>query len=199
MQGLASLNLWTSDGKTDTFISVPHAAINALTYEKNQNCWKSLIEMRPANKNGIAPGRRPQMSWLPSLNAPIGREEEGQGHKVTDQFCAPLTFPWVTWELKESVPCLAREKSVCVPGMVYLRKCLQDKLTCHVCVTCVLQLTCLLMEHRALSLRLSWCPVDHRSIKISSDCITWYQFCKNQVFQLAAKTWWRLPAQTIYS
>lgn len=48
--------------------------------------------MRPAIKNDIAP-MRPQMSWLPSLNAPIGREDEGQGHKVTDQFCAPLMFP----------------------------------------------------------------------------------------------------------
>lgn len=48
--------------------------------------------MRPAIKNDIAP-MRPQMSWLPSLNAPIGKEEEGEGHKVTDQFCVPLTFP----------------------------------------------------------------------------------------------------------
>lgn len=142
MQGLASLHLWRSAGKTDTFVSVPHAAINALTYESNQNCWKSLIEMRPANKNGIALRMRPQMSWLPSLNAPIGREEEGQGDKVTDQLCAPLTFPWVTWELKESVPWLAREKLVCVPGVVYLRKCLQDKRTCRVCFTCASRAFC---------------------------------------------------------
>lgn len=118
MQGVASLHLWTSAVQADIFISVPHAAINALTYEKNQNCWKFLMEMRPALKNDIAL-MRPQMSWLPSLNAPIGREEEGQGHKVTDQFCVPLMFPWVTWVLKESVPWLAREKVVCVRGMVY--------------------------------------------------------------------------------